>query len=168
MLEAQCSELSIALDQTFDINEVNTKHGTPLHAACLGRKQKVIRLLVDLGANINANVPGLGSPLHIACNRQNTKIAKLLLANGADVNIRKDRQPYTSLGILLQNEHRSESRKILCMLYEQNVVETGLSQLDAIRLEKMKKRAKLFTGGGMIGQERITAADTDPSGKSEP
>ena len=124
-----------------DINANDARLGTPLHAACLGRNEKVVRLLVELGANINANVPQLGTPLHLICNGQSTaKTAEVLLAKGADVNIRRNRQPYTALEILLQNRHLPKSQKILRILYEQNVVETGLSRLDTIRLEKMKKR----------------------------
>ena len=169
LLRDQCPEKSVAADQNLDVNEVTAEYGTPLHAACLGRREKVVRLLVKLGANINANVPQLGTPLQLVCNGQSTtKIAKLLLANGADVNIRRNRQPHTALEILLQDRHSPESQKIFRMLYEQSVVEKGLSRRDAIRLEKMKKHIGILTDGGIIDRGRTTAAETDSHGMSEP
>ena len=54
------------------------------------------------------------------------------------------------------------------MLYEQSVVETGLSPRDAIRLDKMKKHIGILTDGGIIDRGRTTAAETDSPGMSEP
>ena len=139
LLEDWCPEKRVAADQNLDVNEVTAKFGTPLHAACFGRKEKVVRLLLELGANVNVNVSELGTPLHLVCNsiqkRDKTKIAKLLLAKGADVNIRRNRQPYTALEILLQDEVLPESQEILRMLYEENTIETGLLGRDATDLE---------------------------------
>ena len=151
-------------------NTSDPRLGTPLHAACRGRNENVVRLLVELGADINANVPRLGTPLHLVCNgRSNTTNAKILLAKGADVNIRRNRQPCTALEILLQDVHLPENRKILGMLYEQQiVVETSLSRRDAVRLEKMKKLVGILTDGGMIDRGRNTAAEPDSPGISEP
>ena len=168
LLRDQSHEESIVADQNLDVNEVTARYGTPLHAACLGGSEKVVRLLVELGADINVNVPKLGTPLHLVCNGRSTTNAKLLLAKGADVNIRRDRQPYTALEILLQDRHPPESWEILRMLYEQTVEETSLSQRDAIRLEKMKKRIGILTDGGIIDRGRNTAAEPDPPGTSEP
>ena len=152
-----------------NVNANDAGLGTPLHAACRGRNEKVVRLLVELGANINANVPRLGTPLHLVCNGQSTTNAQLLLAKGADVNIRRDRQPYTALEILLQDTHLPENRKMLRMLYGQIVVETGLSRRDAIRLEKMKKRVGISIEGGIIDRgRRNTVAELDSPGISEP
>ena len=149
-----------------NINANEARLGTPLHAACRRGYEKVVRLLVELGANINANVPELGTPLHLVCNSLSTTNAKLLLAKGADVNIRRNRQPYTALEILLQR--RPEPWDILRMLYEQTVVETSLSRRDAVRLEKMKKRIGILTDGGTIDRGRSTAAEPDSPGTSEP
>ena len=169
LLRDQCLEKSIAADQNLDVDEVTAEYDTPLHAACFGRYERVVRLLIGLGADINANVPQLGTPLHGVCNGQSTtKTAKLLLAKGADVNIRRNRQPYTALEMLLENRYLPESQKILRMLYEQNVVETGLSRLDTIRLEKMKKRIAMLKNGRIIDRGRNQAAETDSPGMSEP
>ena len=47
------------------------------------------------------------------------------------------------------------------MLYEQSVIETRLSRLDAIRLEKMKKHMGILREGGAVDQGKNTAAETD-------
>ena len=162
LLGDQCHEKSITADQNLDVNEVTAQYGTPLHAACCGRNEKIVSLLIRLGANINANVPQLGTPLHLVCNGQSTtETAKLLLTKGADVNIRRNRRPYTALEILLQNECLPETQNILRMLYEQSVVETGLSGLNAIRLKEMKKHIGISTDEVVIDLGGNTAAETD-------
>lgn len=164
LLGDQCPETRSAADQNLDVNEVTTRYGTPLHAACLGGNEKIVPLLINLGVNVNTNVPELGTPLHLVCSRGfATEIAKILLANGADVNIRKDIEPYTALQILLRQKHSSGRQEKLRMLYEQNVVETGLSQLDSIRLEEIKKQVKVSTGGVIVDRGMSTEADTEPS-----
>lgn len=155
-------------DQPLDINEVTAQYGTPLHAACLGGSEEVVRLLAEMGADIDANVPQLGTPLHLVCNGKSTTNAELLLANGADVNIRRDRQPFTALEILLQERYPLESWKILGMLYEKAaVVETGLSRRDALRLEELKKSMGIPTDGGIIDRGSNTAAELGSPGTTE-
>ena len=143
-----------------NINAIDARLGTPLHAACRRGSEKIVRLLVELGANINANVPDLGTPLHLICESQDktslTTNTKLLLAKGADFNIRRNRQPYTVLEILLHDEiPLRRSCRILRILYEQTtLVETSLSRRDAIRLEEMKKRLGISTDGGITDPGR--------------
>ena len=96
-------EGSTAVDQKLDVNEVIARYGTSLNAACLGRKGQIT-----------------------------TKIAKVLLARGADVNIRREREPYAALEILLWDRHKPESQNILGMFYELGVVEAELSKKAAI------------------------------------
>ena len=169
LLGDQCQEKGPTADQNLDINEVTTRYGTPLHAACFNQKTKIVRLLVELGANINVNVPELGTPLFHACKaRKSAEIVKLLLAKGADVNIRRNIQPYTALEILLRKRHLSESQKKLRMLYEHGVLETGLSQLDSIRLEEIKKHLGISKGGGIVDRGMSTKAATGAPEISDP
>lgn len=81
----------------------------PLHAACSGGSEPVVRLLLSYGADVNAtrvkatkgsgSGPGTGtgtegsSPLHFACANGHLSIVRLLLENGARPTARdKDRQ----------------------------------------------------------------------------
>jgi hypothetical protein len=79
----------------------------PLHAACSGGSEPVVRLLLSYGADVNAtrgkaakgsgSGPGTGtegsSPLHFACANGHFSIVRLLLENGARPSARdKDRQ----------------------------------------------------------------------------
>ena len=171
LLKEQCSENSIVADQNLDVNEVTAQYGTPLHAACSGQRELVIRFLVDLGANINANIPEIGTPLHQLCDRKififnergMARIAAFLMRKGADINIRRDRRPYTALEILLQKLPKLGNLKIIDMLYKQSVVETGLSKKDAIRLKRVKRVLGISTGEEISDRGRDIAAETSSS-----
>ena len=163
--------IRLLVNRGADINASHVVRGTPFHAACLGGNEKAIRFLLDLGVDINVNLPKIGTPLHyiIGC-YVSADTVRFLLARGADVNIKRNIQPYTALEILLQNVYLLEGEKIhrLRMLYEYGVVDTTLSQRDAKRLEKLKKRIEMQTDEGKIESERKTAFETDSLELSEP
>ena len=76
------------LHDGFDVN-LRTVHSNrcPLHAAvCYDENYAVVKLLLDCGADVNAEDGGRMRPLHIACNNDAIQVAKLLLDSGADVD----------------------------------------------------------------------------------
>jgi len=58
---------------------------TPLIHACQMGHEDVVKLLIDSGANVNAESSTKRSVLWLACFRGNGDIIKLLLDNGADI-----------------------------------------------------------------------------------
>ena len=69
--------------------------GTALQIACFIRSEKIARLLLDHGANVNGTGGWLGSPLMAAIHAGNTgkshRIIKLLLERGADVSFQTEK-----------------------------------------------------------------------------
>ena len=62
-------------------------NGCPLHAAvCYDKNYAVVKLLLDCGANVNAEDDGRMRPLHRACLNSAIRVAELLLDNGADID----------------------------------------------------------------------------------
>ena len=59
----------------------------PLHGAvCSDKNYAVVKLLLDRGADVNAEMKRRVRPLHQACEVDAMQVAKLLLDNGADVD----------------------------------------------------------------------------------
>ena len=88
--------LRTLLESGADPNEVDVDvpHTRPLHAAIVeleyGAPLRLIEILLESGADINATYPGLGggTPLLVAMFNEQWDAAKLLLDLGADPNVR--------------------------------------------------------------------------------
>jgi ankyrin repeat protein len=79
---------------------------TALHLAAYFNREKVVRLLVERGANINLAAQHLGglTPLHSALSSRNSKIAVFLLRNGASVSIAEQGGEQTPLHYAATND----------------------------------------------------------------
>jgi ankyrin repeat protein len=62
--------------------------GTPLHTAAAKGFADMVKVLLDAGANVEAEGMGKARPLHIAARRNEAAIVGLLLAHGAKVDPR--------------------------------------------------------------------------------
>ena len=60
--------------------------GTPLHAAILGKHEKIVSMLLDLNVDIDIAGGVLGSPLQAAAWNGDQSLVHQLLSRGADVN----------------------------------------------------------------------------------
>jgi hypothetical protein len=76
-----------------DFNEATALH----HAASAGNVQ-ALRLLIDLGADINAKNISESTPLHFAAAHNHPKTISLLMEHGAELNVKNDAE-YTPLDI---------------------------------------------------------------------
>ena len=70
----------------------NPMTNTPLHAAAAGKHAEIVTLLLEHGANANAQQSGGWTPLHSAAQNGDLESARALLAGGADASARADNQ----------------------------------------------------------------------------
>lgn len=78
------------LERGAEVNSrsTNSMKNTPLHAAVAGRKAAVVRVLLEHGADANAQQEGGWTALHGAAQSGDREIVELLLAGGANANAR--------------------------------------------------------------------------------
>ena len=70
------------------ISKKNAKGETPLHTAAIRGSARLVRQLLQMGADPNAQDNAEWSPLHEACNRGNLTVVKVLHEFGADLNLK--------------------------------------------------------------------------------
>jgi ankyrin repeat protein len=70
--------------------QVNKSGWTPLHYAATGPEPRLVRLLIDKGAELNAPSPNGTTPLMMAAQYGSEESVKLLLQRGADPKRRND------------------------------------------------------------------------------
>ena len=86
--------LSLRLDQGANVNVKNKKGQTPLHLVMLDSwyseedRLAVTRVLMELGADANAQDGYYTTPLHLASRLSSFEMAWILLENGADRNMK--------------------------------------------------------------------------------
>ncbi|KAF6825275.1 ankyrin repeat protein [Colletotrichum musicola] len=81
------------LSNGVDIDAQGGYHGSALQTASLQGHQRIVQLLLDSGADINARTPcgSLGNPLWAASYGGNCKTVRLLVARGANLNAYDDK-----------------------------------------------------------------------------
>ena len=70
--------------------QVNKSGWTPLHYAATGPEPRLVRLLIDRGAELNARSPNGTTPLMMAAQYGAEDSVNLLLERGADPKLRSD------------------------------------------------------------------------------
>jgi len=87
--------IKLLLDAKAEIDAVGkqtnrgiSKQYTALHAAVVGGKPQVAKLLLERGANPNIIDKWKRTPLHSAAGEQNLELVKLLLSHKADTNLK--------------------------------------------------------------------------------
>ena len=88
------------------IIDVSSELGiTPLHCACIRGSKNAVDLLLDLGANINAEDKEGNNCLHYAVNSNNPNLLKKLIIRGAD-KTKKNLKGETPLDLAIQNNYQ--------------------------------------------------------------
>ena len=77
-------------DSDDDHSSSNDRGWTPLLRAACNGEDKMVRLLLDKSADIEAKNPTNGTPLIVACEKQHDAVVDLLLIKGADVHAEDD------------------------------------------------------------------------------
>jgi len=100
--------MKFLLEQGADANvrTTNSLNNNPLHAAAAGRHTAACELLLNHGADINAQQHLGYTALHAAAQHGDTEMATMLLARGADTTIALD-QGQTALDIALEHNHEA-------------------------------------------------------------
>lgn len=81
--------MRLFIDSGAVLDKVSCRSGeTALHVACRRDHVRIVRLLVNKGANVNAVNKSGETPLHTAVFAGSMLSARLLLKHGADVNAR--------------------------------------------------------------------------------
>lgn len=77
------------IDRGADLHALsrNSMANQPIHAAASGRKNEVVRLLLEKGADPNAKQSGGWTPLHSAVQQYNSELVHILLEFGARADI---------------------------------------------------------------------------------
>lgn len=93
------------------------RHGNALQAASQGGHEKIVQMLLEKGANVNApgGQCGIGTALQAASQEGHEKIIQILLERGADVNAPPSG---VDIGTALQAASQKGHEKIVQMLLE--------------------------------------------------
>jgi ankyrin repeat protein/beta-lactamase regulating signal transducer with metallopeptidase domain len=97
------AELLIAEGANVNAKVTGTRW-TPLHYAVESGDARIVRLLSDNDADINAPTTDGQTPLHIACECGHKDVVEMLVAKGADINA-KDDKGQTALSLAKAQEH---------------------------------------------------------------
>lgn len=139
-----------------------TTGATPLHEAASGGHRKIVTLLIDEGANLEARLKGAKTtPLGSAITKRDLPVVKRLLKAGARTDVRYDRPGWMPL-------HAAVSRrapKILAALVEAGAdvnarTEGGKSALE-IAVQEGHDPATAKRSGALIVQLRQAGADPE-------
>ncbi|XP_057328463.1 putative ankyrin repeat protein RF_0381 [Microplitis mediator] len=111
------------LDNRVDVNDV-TRCGAALHLAVHQKNIKLIKKLVDAGADINVtSLDNNFTPLHLAVDGNDIELVKFLINQGANVNVKVACSQRTPLEIAV-----SQSNDALIDLLLSNNADTNLSK----------------------------------------
>ena len=94
------------------INEGCIMGMTPLHKSSVLGYIRVVRLLVDNGADVNSKDLMLNTPLLYSCNNGYFDVCHFLISRGAKVNI-KNNFKFTPLYIAILNGHDDVTKLLL-------------------------------------------------------
>ena len=104
--DGNIDELKVAIANAVNINKKDMKGKTALWYAVVANNAKIVKYLLENGANANVKVPpSNGTPLQFASIKGFTEIAKLLLDAGSEVNVFDKSVGVTPLWLASQGGH---------------------------------------------------------------
>lgn len=111
--EQQLKLVEILLTYNNKIDIKDNWGQTPLYLAVENNLIKIVKLLIDKGADININAKEYGlTPLHRAAERNHAEIIKILLDNGANIDV-KDKNGITPLYYAVDRSNEKSVRMLL-------------------------------------------------------
>jgi ankyrin repeat protein len=86
----------------------NELKASPIHSAAAGGHTRVVKMLLDLGADPNPREQGGFTPLHAAAQNNDVETVRVLLLGGADLTL-KSQDGKTALDIAMDAGHEKAS-----------------------------------------------------------
>ena len=99
-------------EKAIDLNSTLLDDWTALHLAANEGHKEVVKILIDHGANIEAEARRNRRALHIACLRGNLEVVKILINAKAELSA-KDKDSYTPLHFTSENGSNDIIRLLL-------------------------------------------------------
>ncbi|KAI5202583.1 hypothetical protein E4T39_04622 [Aureobasidium subglaciale] len=129
-VKANEAVVSVLLDFNADVNVVDSDWPTPLLIAAAHANLDVLRLLLDSGADANAEGPEGHVALHAVCERDESDYAfvKLLLSYGAEVNAMAWNTKNTPLHLAAANETSNMASIIELLMSKGAIVDARNSE----------------------------------------
>ncbi|MGL9725709.1 MAG: ankyrin repeat domain-containing protein [Wolbachia sp.] len=101
MQEDDIEATELLIKSSTNVNDNYERNLTPLHIAIGYEQFKIVRLLIDNGANINAKTENHGRddliPMHLAIFADTPEFIELLASHGALINKRESTEGHTPL-----------------------------------------------------------------------
>ncbi|KAK4554259.1 hypothetical protein LTR86_008787 [Recurvomyces mirabilis] len=143
--QGSVSMVNFLLDEcNADVNQMGGSEGSPLGFAAWQGPPKVVRVLLERGAKVDAPSPKHGSPLcaaiaKIARGLGSIDTVRLLLENGADVDQKNG--PFNPLRVAASNADISAMTPVVKLLIEHGVDVHSLgSRGSALQLAKQRRQ----------------------------
>jgi ankyrin repeat protein len=96
------------------INGKSKDHVTPLHKAVLRNDEKIVKLVIDGGADVNAKKSNDWTPLLLAAKLGNLEVVNALLGKGANVDDKtSSKYQFTPLHLAARNGHNEVIEALL-------------------------------------------------------
>jgi uncharacterized protein len=104
---ADVAELLVNRGAPVNSPSRNAMRVMPLHSAIANQRTKIVQLLLDHGADVNAAQADDFTPLHEAAQNGMLDVTQWLLDRGAQVNPRLKSNSQTPLALAIEHQHEA-------------------------------------------------------------
>ena len=110
---------SLKYPEDIDINSFSSKNATPMHLACHGGQNSIVKLLLKFNCDLIVKTDGGYTPLHLACRSGRTKVVSTILKYAKkndhviDMNIQAKVNGNTPLQDACLNGHHGTAKVLL-------------------------------------------------------
>ena len=159
--QGDVEQIRLHIARGTDVNKVGDRGRTPLSAAVQASHVEAAKLLIEAGANVNADSP-YGPPIVIASMRMKIELADLLLSNGANPNA-TDSGGRTALICAAELRWKELVEMLIAKGADLNVTDgQGRTALSVATRTRDEEIIELLRSHG--AQEPVNTFDRDPYG----